>query len=116
MHFKHCSTTLTAFVLGLSIAACGSTDEKARDPRSATSSAAKPTLSDEAQQALARAEADVKQARAAYALWTTADGAMRKAREAADTGDSDTVIAQSRIASEQAKLGLAQKNYPTTEK
>jgi hypothetical protein len=76
--------------------------------------AVKQSLSEEAKQALAAAETDVKQAKAQNALWTTAEGALKKAQEAAKKPDSNAVIAFSKTASEQARLGIAQQGYPST--
>lgn len=73
---------------------------------------AKPTLSAEAQAALSAAQADVKMARAKNALWTTADDALKAAEAAAAKGDSATVLAQSKRASSQVKLGIEQLDYP----
>lgn len=75
---------------------------------------AKPTLSEEARQALAKAEADIKEAKTQKALWTTAETALKKAQESAAQGDSAATLKFSRTASEQARLGLAQKTYPIT--
>ena len=69
-------------------------------------------ISDNAKAALAQAEKDVKEAKAKFALWTTADGALKAAQEAAKKGDSDGVVKASHTASEQAKLGIAQTSYP----
>ncbi|MCL6555445.1 MAG: hypothetical protein K6T56_03675 [Burkholderiales bacterium] len=74
--------------------------------------AATPALSDEAKAALAKAEADVKAADAKGALWTTAEDALKAAKEAAQKGDSAAVIKHAKTASEHAALGLAQKSYP----
>lgn len=76
--------------------------------------AAKPALSDEARQALGKAEADVKEAKAQKALWTTAEASLKKAQEAAAKGDGAATLKFSKTASEQARLGLEQKNYPST--
>jgi len=69
-------------------------------------------ISQAAADALANAEADVKAAIAAKSLWTTADEALKRAREAAAKDDSAEVIKQSAIASEQARLGIEQTRYP----
>ncbi len=76
--------------------------------------AAKPMISDEARQALGKAEADVKEAKAKKALWTTAVAALKKAREAAAKGDSSATLKLSKTASDQAHLGMEQLNYPLT--
>ncbi len=75
-----------------------------------------PALSDEAKQALSKAEADVKEAQTKKALWTTAQDALKKAKEAAGKGDNATVIHESHKASEQAQLGIKQLSYPPTNK
>lgn len=74
--------------------------------------AAKPALSEEAKQALAKAEADVKEAKTKSALWTTAGNALKAAQEAAAKGDSAATLKHSKTASEHARLGLTQKSYP----
>lgn len=73
---------------------------------------AKPQLSAEAKAALADAEAAAKDANAKFALWTTADDALKAAKAAAEKGDSETVIKQSKRVQEHVKLGTAQLNYP----
>ena len=73
--------------------------------------AAKATISAEAQAALTAAQAAVKDAKAKFALWTTAENALKAAEDAAKTGDSATVIKQSKLASDHAQKGLAQLNY-----
>jgi uncharacterized protein YceK len=90
----------TAALLGLS--GCAGTETKP---------AAK-AISAEAQAALTAAKADVKAASEKTALWTTAEAALKAADAAAAKGDSDTVIKQSKLASDHAKKGLAQLNYP----
>jgi murein lipoprotein len=79
-----------------------------------TAEAAKPALSEEASQALAKAEADVKEAKAQKALWTTAVEALKKAQEAAAKGDSAATLKFSNTASGHARLGLMQKASPQT--
>ncbi len=69
-------------------------------------------LSEPAQQALKQAQADVKDAKARDALWTTAQNALKSSEKAADAGDSEAVVKFSKKASEQAKLGIAQTHYP----
>lgn len=64
--------------------------------------------------ALAQAQADVKAAAAKDALWTTAQAALKEAENAAKKGDSMDVVKYSKIASDQAQLGLAQTRYPLT--
>lgn len=115
MKQQNVAITVSTLLLGLSLSACSMTvPQKAVAPGATV--AAQPALTPDALAALGQAEADIKQAQAAYALWTSAEAAIKRAQEAAKAGDSATVIGEARIASEQAKLGLAQKNYPTTEK
>lgn len=99
--------SLLAIVAGglLVLSACQTTPP----PPAAT---AKTEISDEAKNALAWAEADVKDAAKANALWTTADNALKAAKEAAAKGDSAATIKNAKTASAQAKLGLEQKKYP----
>jgi len=91
----------------LSLSACQTTP-----PAPEVKAPATPSLSDEAQIALSWAEADVKDATKAGGLWTTADDALKAAKEAAAKGDSATVIKHAKNASAQAKLGQGQKKYP----
>jgi hypothetical protein len=67
------------------------------------------------QKALEQAEADVKTAKAKFALWTTAETGLKQAQEAAKAGDSASVIKQAAFVSDQVKSGLAQLSYPSTE-
>ena len=96
----------SAALLGLS--GCAGTETKPAD-KAAT---AKPAISAEAQAALSTAQADVKAAKAQNALWTTAESALKTAEEAAEKGDSATVLKQAKLASDHVKKGLAQLNYP----
>ncbi len=73
---------------------------------------AKAGLNDEAKMALAWAEADVKTAQSKGALWTTTEAELKAAKEAAAKGDSATVIKHAKLASAEAKLGLAQQQEP----
>lgn len=99
---------LTAFALS----ACSSTPT---NTAAATKEPAKPAISEAAQKALTQAEADVKNAKAKYALWTTSQSALDAALAAAKDGNSDAVLKNAKFASEQAALGIAQLSYPTTE-
>lgn len=90
----------------LFLAGCQSAPVKSEPARAA--------ISDDAAKALAQAEADVKQAKAKDALWTTAAEALKEAQEAAKKGDSATVIKEAKMASDQAKLGIGQLSYPIT--
>ncbi|MBW8457638.1 MAG: hypothetical protein K0M58_04235 [Thiobacillus sp.] len=96
----------SAALLGLY--GCAGTETKSVD----TAPVATTGISAEAQTALSAAQAAVKDAKAKNALWTTADAALKAAEAAAAKGDSDTVIKQSKLASDHAKKGLAQLNYP----
>lgn len=96
----------SAALLGLS--GCAGTETRPAD----TAPVAKTGISVEAQAALSVAQAAVKDAKAKNALWTTANNALKAAEAAAAKGDSATVIKQSRLASDQARKGLAQLNYP----
>ena len=96
---------LIAAVAGmLSLAGC----------QSAPPAPAKPALNDEAQIALAWAESDVKTAQSQGALWTTAENALKAAKEAAAKGDSAAVVKNAKNASTFAKLGIEQKKLPLT--
>ena len=72
-------------------------------------------INDEAKAALAQAEKDVKDAKAHFALWTTADKALKAAQDAAKKGDSATATKQAKLASDHAKMGMDQAKYPSTE-
>jgi hypothetical protein len=100
----------SAVLLGLS--GCAGTETKPADTAPVAKTSAKTGISAEAQAALSAAQAAVKDAKAKNALWTTAAAALKDAEAAAAKGDSDTVIKQSRLASDHAKKGLAQLNYP----
>lgn len=105
----------SAALLGLSGCADMHADKSAGQPASTSAKSAepaKPAISAEAQAALSAAQAAAKEARAKNALWTTADAAIKAAEAAAAKGDSATVIAQSKLAMEHVKLGLAQLDYP----
>jgi murein lipoprotein len=97
-----------AAVFGLS----GCATERAASQPAAQATQGQPSLSADAQAALAAAQADVKAAKAKGALWTTADNALKAAEAAAAKGDSATVLKESKIASDMAHRGLAQLNYP----
>lgn len=108
--------SLAVMLIAVSTAACGILDKAISPAALSALTSGQPMLSDDAEAALARAESVIEKAKAQHALWTTAEVAIRKAREAARSGDSATVIAQSEIASELASLGLAQRDYASTEK
>ena len=100
--------SLLAIVAGglLVLSACQTT------PPPTPAATAKAEINDEAKNALAWAESDVKDAAKVNALWTTADNALKAAKEAAAKGDSAATLKNAKTASAQAKLGLAQTKYP----
>jgi len=112
------NTLITIIAFGfLLLGGCQSSGTAKPDSSTAITPAvepAKPALSEEARQALAKAEADVKEVKAQKALWTTAEDALKKAQEAAAKGDSAATLKFSKTASEHARLGLMQKSYPLT--
>jgi flagellar basal body L-ring protein FlgH len=100
---------LTSVAL-LGLSGCADTAKKEMaDSKPAASASA---ISPEAQAALSAAKADVKNVKSKNALWTTSDGALKAAEEAAAKGDSATVLKEAKWASDQAKLSLNQLNYP----
>ncbi len=106
------ATVMAHALMAMALAGCGQAPTRAVEaPKDSVS----PAISEEAREALARAEADVEAARTQFALWTTAEAALRQARDAAKAGDSGTVIQQSRFVAEQVKGGMAQLSYPSTE-
>lgn len=72
-------------------------------------------ISEEAKQALARAEADIKEAQVHQELWTTAQMALENAKKAAAKGDSEGVIKFTQEASDLAKIGIEQARYPSVQ-
>lgn len=108
---KHYVSIALAVLLGLSVAGCASTPQQAAAPVEP----AKPTLSAEAQAALAQAEADAKAAKAAYTFWIPAENALKKAQEAAKAADSATVIKQAKAVSDLCKVSALQPGYASTE-
>lgn len=68
----------------------------------------------DARAAVSAAETAVAQAAAGNALWTSAEEALRRARGALEAGDPAAATRWAETASEQARLGLAQKQYPLT--
>jgi uncharacterized protein YceK len=71
-------------------------------------------VTDEAKQALSKAQADVKAAKAKEALWIPAADALKKAEAAADNGDSGAAIKNAKVASEFSAMGIEQLKYPAT--
>lgn len=98
----------------LLLAGCQNTMPTKPDTAQAPASAPQAQLSDAAKQALAQAEADVKAAQEKKGLWSTAQDALKQAKEAAKKDDSAAVIKHAKVASEHAKLGIAQTQYPLT--
>ena len=107
------STLLGAGLFAFALSACS--EMPPAKSAEAPKEPAKPTISEEAQKALTQAEADVKTAKSKFALWTTAETALKQAQEAAKAGDSAAVLKQSAYASSQVQGGLAQLTYPSTE-
>ncbi len=103
------SKVLLALTSAALIGLTGCAAQQAGQPSAASQAA----ISAEAQAALATAQADVKAAKAKNALWTTAADALKAAEEAAAKGDSATVVKKSKVASDMAKKGIAQLDYPT---
>lgn len=101
---------LLALTSAALIALSGCATQQAQPAKSAD---AKPELTAEAKAALAAAETAHKDANAKFALWTTADDAMKAAKAAAEKGDSETVIRQAKVVQDQTQKGVAQLNYPT---
>lgn len=68
----------------------------------------------EAARAIADAERAVANARMQEALWTSAEQAVQQARHALAGGDAAAAVRLAVFASEQARLGIGQKQYPLT--
>ncbi len=103
---------LALLIAGLS--GCASAPQAETKAAAPAAAPAKPALNAEASAALAQAEADVKMAKAKFALWSTAQKALENAQEAAKAGDSAKVLKEAAFASSQVKLGIAQIDYPLT--
>ena len=71
-----------------------------------------PVTKDEAEAAVAQAQAAVKLAADQRALWTSAEEALRKARRALQEGNTAMAVELARFAQKQSELGIAQKGYP----
>ncbi|HYP69017.1 MAG TPA: hypothetical protein VEP67_12315 [Thiobacillaceae bacterium] len=115
---RHILTTLTAASV-LALTGCAAQSASTSSAPSAApvqaQASTQPAISAEAQSALGKAEIAVKEAQAKYALWTTAENAIKAAEEAAKAGNSEGVIKNAKIAEEQAHLGLAQAKVPPLE-
>ena len=72
-----------------------------------------PTLSIDAQAALAEAKSNVAAAQALNALWTVSTTALKAAEAAAKTFDNAAVIKNAKFATETAQLGIAQLSLPS---
>ncbi|MDO9224780.1 MAG: hypothetical protein Q8M09_04075 [Pseudomonadota bacterium] len=104
-----------AGLTAVALSACSGAPTKTAEAPKAPAVADKPMLTEAAQQALAKADADVKLANAHFALWTTAESALKSAQEAAKAGESDAVIKHAKFVSDQVARGIAQLSYPSTE-
>lgn len=78
----------------------------------AAENAADAALTADASLALSNAVFVVDMAKSRGALWTTAEGALTQAEDAAKKKDSAAVARYAGVASEQAFLGMAQLGYP----
>jgi len=105
--------TLSAATL-LAMTGCAS-EKAATTSSSAPAATAAPAISSNAQAALGKAQTAVKEAKAKYALWTTAENALNAAEEAAQKGDSEGVMKNAKTAEEQAHLGMEQAKLPPLE-
>jgi len=112
---KHLPIAIALFAI--SVTGCASTSQTAAKSEEPMKSAApaEPALSAEAKMALGQAEAAVKNAKANFALWMPTESALKMAQEAAKAGDSEAVIKQAKVVTEQVKASLAQTSYPSTE-
>jgi hypothetical protein len=98
----------------LAMAGCATTETAATKPAAEAKPAepAKPTISAEAAAELKAAKDEAKAAQADFALWTTADAAIKAAEAAAEKGDSATVLKQAKTASHSiSRWGSEQNNY-----
>ncbi|MHB1247257.1 MAG: hypothetical protein ACYCZH_12505 [Sulfuriferula sp.] len=82
---------------------------------SGTQASAGTGISPEAQSALKQAENDVAASKKDENEWTTSANVLKKAQEAAKKGDSNTVLKDSKLASELAKISIGQLKYPSTD-
>lgn len=101
----------SAALLGLT----GCADLYVNNPNAKPAAAAEPakaTITAEAQAALTAAQSNAKAAKDKNALWTTAENAIKAAEAAAEKGDSETVMKQTKLANDQISKGLAQLDYP----
>jgi PBP1b-binding outer membrane lipoprotein LpoB len=111
----HIASAAVVGLLAMFAAGCASTTPAPKAEAPAPAAPAKPTLTDEAKQALAQAEADAAAAKKAFALWIPAETALTDAQAAAKEGDSAAVIKQAKKVSDLTKLGMAQTKYASTE-
>ena len=106
--------SVAAGLLVAGLSACSQTPPKVAEAPKETATT-RVGITEEAQKALLQAEADVLNARERFALWTTAEAALKQAREAANGGDSAGIIRHAAFATDQARKGLDQLAYPSTE-
>lgn len=103
--------TMVMCLIASGMTGCASTESSEQPKQAAT-----PTISPEARTLLTQAEADINYARAKFALWTTAEAALKAAQLAAAAGDSAGVLRHAAFASSQVRLGIQQLDLPTTER
>ena len=100
---------ISLFVLHL--AGCATTGQSR-----STESVVPKGISAEAADLLIQAETDIANAQAKFALWTSAETALAAGHAAAQRDDSAETIRQARVASDQARLGIEQLDYASTER
>ena len=106
---------LILLLIAATLAGCRQMPATRPDAETGAGSPSQVAVSGEAQAALRQAESEVQAARERFALWTTAEEALLRAREAAQAGDSAATIRHAARASDQARKGLDQLAYPSTE-
>jgi len=99
-------TTLTIGLspLGLTVVAPGGETRACPEPVA--------PACDSARLDLAKAQSEVKAAADRKSLWTTAARALKTAQEAFERGDYAEATRAAHFASDQARLGIAQTQYP----
>lgn len=115
----HFASAALAGLFAVLAAGCSSTPattaEAAPAAAATAAAAAKPALTEDAKQALAKAEADASSAKKAYAFWIPAEKALKDAQDAAKEGDSASVVKLAKKVTELTSIGMAQNGYPSTE-
>jgi len=101
--------TLTTLTIGLSL--LGLTAVALSGQTAACPEPVAPAC-DSARLDLAKAESEVKAAADHKSLWTTAARALKTAQEAFERGDYAEATRAAHFASDQARLGIAQTQYP----